>query len=284
MTSPEPTAGDAELAALDDTDSDDEFGDVDFSFLDEADTTPTPEVKPTSQPEVKVEAEPQAPTQGDPAQSAKPEATAPTQPQQPTEPAAPVQGEPVAQPQTSHQELVKKYEAWRDQAIDTLATTSFGLDEETANLIDTDPGKAIPKLMAKVYIAAVENSVATIQSMLPQALARHTQSQAAEGEAEKAFFTKWPVLEGHREEVLRVANVYRQHNPRASQEQFILDVGAMVMTQKGLPMQGAPAYSAPMQQTPPHRPAAVTPPRSVAQTPTNPFAEMATHSLDFDDD
>ena len=202
------------------------------------------------------------------------------QPQVPQQPPAEVRPEPT-QPSAAPQPTVAEMRA---QAEDTLATQHYALNQEQVDEFDADPASFIAKLSARVYMDAVTNSLTHVLQSLPQ-LVEHTLKQHDVVEAEEVkFFEAWPKLSTHREDVVTIAQVYRQLHPQATSDQFIRDVGAQTMVALKLTVD-APAAAQPQPAQPqPFVPAAASPPAGASPPPTNPFEQMALEEdvLDMD--
>lgn len=124
--------------------------------------------------------------------------------------------------------VLADYQEWRGKAETLLAEQHYNLTDEQAEEFDTDPGKAIPKLAAKLHMEVMHQSVAMIANLLPRILANVTAVQTDQSEKEKAFFKDWPELIEHRDQVERHGAVYMQMNPKATFKEFTRDVGAQV--------------------------------------------------------
>lgn len=241
-----------------------------------------PEAKPEEPPEtVPEEQKAEAKPSPEPATEAPPE-TQPAKVETPPEqvpPETPPEVPPVAAELTPKQ-LEERYASWRSDTEGVLAN-QYALTEEMAEELDTDAGKAIPRLMARVYVDAVTATVGHIVSNMPAllevALAKRSNNEGAEA----AFFEAWPQLNAaeHKETVSRFGVSYRQLYPTATREQFIRDVGAQSMVALRIPVEPAPAAEPEAEPiavaVAPFRPAASTAPGGGTQPPKNPFTAIS---------
>ena len=170
------------------------------------------EVKALSEEEKKAAAEEQAPTK------------------------EPVVEEPVPPTQTPEQQQEARVK-WRADTEEALAVGHFALSDELAAELEDDPAKAVPKLMARLYLDAVENASATVMQLLPQVLERYQQNTSQADKARDDFFTVWDKLdpEEHKDALARIGTAYRTANPQATPEEFIRDVGAATMVALKIP-------------------------------------------------
>ena len=233
---------------------------------------PAPEAAP-AEPEVPPVAEPTQVPQQPPAEP-RPEPVAPVA--APTEPIAPVA--PVA-PEVP----VPTVAEMRAQAEETLATQHYVLSEEQAAELNDDMAVAVPKMMARVYMDSVTNTLAHLLENLPGLVENVLSQREVVQKDEESFFVAWPKLRDQREAVTNIAQVYRHLHPQAPSEQFIRDVGAQTMVALKIAVDPPPTEEpAPAPQ--PFVPAASSPPASPAPSPTNPFEQMALEEevLDMD--
>ncbi|KKL16904.1 hypothetical protein LCGC14_2490900 [marine sediment metagenome] len=233
---------------------------------------PAPEAAPAA-PVVPPVAEPTQVQQQPPAEP-RPEPVAPVA--APTEPIAPVAPTVPEVPVPTAAEM-------RTQAEETLATQHYALSEEQAAELNEDMAIAVPKMMARVYMDSVTNTLAHVLQNLPGLVDNVLSQRKVVEKDEESFFTSWPKLREHRESITNIAQVYRQLHPTASPEQFIRDVGAQTMVAMKLTVDEVPAET-PEAPTRPFVPAASSPPASPGPPPTNPFEQMALEEevLDMD--
>lgn len=224
---------------------------------------PAPEATPAT-PVVPPVAEPTQVPQQPPAEP-RPEAVAPVA--APTEPVAPAA--PVV-PEVPVPTAVET----REQAEATLATHHYALSEEQAAELDENIAVAVPKMMARVYMDSVTNTLAHVLQNLPGLVDNVLSQREVVQASEESFFASWPKLRDQRETVTNIAQVYRQLHPAASSEQFIREVGAQTMVALKISVDEVPA-ELPVAKAQPFVPAASSPPSSPSPPPTNPFEQMA---------
>lgn len=193
-------------------------------------------------------AEPPATAPVPPAASA-PASTAPL-PQATTQPST---GEPAPAPPTTEQ-------LWqqRTSLINDIASRYTFTPEQEAQL-QTEPEKVLPQIAARLQVETFEAVFQTIMAQLPTVLSSFRQQETASARYNDAFYGRWPALRDARfnQRLTEVATAYRQSNPRATPEQAIEAIGAMVHVMEGIPV-GTPAPAAP--------PAAVAAPPPLASS------------------
>ena len=181
---------------------------------------------------------PVAPTPPAPAQ---PQA----QPQQPQQPAAPVEPAAHPAPEVTPAQAIESFRQWRAQAEHVLSNSHYNLSQQDADALNVDPGQVIPKLMSRVYLDAVTAAVNVISQSIPYAVMNTIEAHNGYQRNEDEFFGEWPGLKEHGGEVVRVGQVYRQLNPKASKADFIRSVGAQVAMALGLTADQARGTKAP---------------------------------------
>ena len=194
------------------------------------------------------------------------EVEAPTEEPAPEEEEAAATTEPEVQTTESDEkespEPGKSYETLRTEALVELEE-DFAISEEDAQTLVVEPEKVLPKLAADLYMRAYENITKSINAALPQMIAQTIAHNTALDQATASFYAKWAKLDAnnskHTETVNRIGVVYRQVNPKASQEQFIAEVGAQALLALGIPF--AEIVDAPPVEKPfvPAAPAAAAP-------------------------
>lgn len=110
----------------------------------------------------------------------------------------------------------------------------YALSPENAQRLQTEPELVLPELAATLHLEVVD----AIMNMLPQHVGsiveHHTRVTQANKEAEDSFFKAWPELVGHKDAVLRVGQMYRAANPKATKDQAIGVIGKFVMDSLGI--------------------------------------------------
>lgn len=233
-TPPSPEAGSDQPATQNaDTDADDllDSDALNAAKPEEAAQAAAPQAE--QQPAAPAEQAPQAEApQPTPGQEQAPAA----QQEQPSAPSS------AAQPSSSSpQEMVGVYNDWRKESEDLLASHHYNLSHEQAEELELEPHKAIPKLMARVYLDAVTAAIGQVTTHLPRMVRLVTEQEQANARTEQTFYDSWPDLKEHNDTVVQIGQAYRAQNPSASAEDFIKNVGAMAMVALKKPIQGQPA-------------------------------------------
>ncbi len=134
----------------------------------------------------------------------------------------------------------------RDVLISHIAETRFQLSQQEKDALETDAVGAIPKLLARVYFEAATTALNQLSSHAPRLIEQITGNLRTVNAAEDQFYSKWPSIQrgekSHTDAVQMAANMFRQSNPNATQEQAIDVVGRMVTSM--LNLQAAPAAPA----------------------------------------
>jgi hypothetical protein len=203
----------------------------------------------------------------------------------------PSAAEPIPQAQNL-QEVQEQFTKWRNESEILLAEHHYALPEAVVKEYE-DEGvsskllKAIPRMMSRVYLDAVQATMGQIMTHLPTLMSQVTRAQNEGSQTEAKFYEQWPKLKEkpeYADTIRRIGTAYRQLNPRASSEDFIREVGAGAMIALRLPMETS-AAATPTQPRSSFRPAAATRPASPTPSkPKNVFEAMAeeTEEIDLD--
>lgn len=246
-----------------------------------------------TQPATTAPATPASATAVQPAPAATPTPLAAT----PAPVAAPAVGQqpaqtPAAQPAQQQPAAVDaavvqaEYQKWRGEAETELATKHYVMPAELAEEMTTSPHTATPKLMARVYMDAVQASVGHMMTNLPRLIEATLEAIKGRDSDEEKFFGSWPKLDRntHRTAIVQLGKAYRHSNPQASTDDFIRDVGAQAMVALKIPFEvtagnGTGTVAAPPAQAgqAAFRPASGTRPAPAAAAPGagNIFEQMS---------
>lgn len=178
------------------------------------------------------------PTPAVPVATPTPTPVAPTPVPTPTPTPEPVAPTPTVTPIT-REEVQANYTRARTEAENILATGHYNLKPEVLAELEENPGVAIPKLLARVYMDSVTGSVAHMVQNLPQIMRALQAGEQEYQKNENEFFTTHKHLAGHKDAVNKFGQVYRTMFPHATKEDFIRDVGAQVTVALGLTPQAA---------------------------------------------
>lgn len=233
-------------------------------------------VEPKAEPEEPKEEEPAAdPQEEEPQEEPKPEAVevAPTQAEE--APALP------PAPQESPEDMRKRYADQREAALKQVAEV-YKLDPKVVDAMDPEFAEAVPQALARVFMDSVQESVRQTLNLLPGVITQLNSRETAAQAAERGFYERWPQLQGREQDLLPIAEAYRQANPNATPKEFQEQVGAMAHVALGIDL-AAPEPVAPEVV---HKPVARSPVAAPpSPQPSNPFAEMAAAYVEqgFDD-
>lgn len=253
----EPPKDDAEPAqAQDDPTVEGSPGDTD-----DDDKTKTSEGKKAKEDESG--SDPNDPAKAGETQDPQPQAQTPPQsdpqPQQPQPQAAPGDGA-----EGTPQDINAQFAAFAEQRAGELAEKVYALDEETKELLDTEPSKVIPQLAGRLHMEVLTTALTQMVQIMPNLMRYQNDITSKEQKAEDTFYTAFPDLKEHKETVETFARAFMQANPGATQEQAIQSIGTMASVQLGIALPGAqPAPATPAAQPAPQpqvQPVALTPP------------------------
>lgn len=170
----------------------------------------------------------------EPAQEVKAEALVP---QEPTVAAKP-------------EDLQAQYQEFITRSVDNLTASTYKLTDEQKELADTSPSELLPKMAAMVHMQVLTQATTLMANMLPQMLPMITEKQSLDQQAEEKFFTQFPQLREHRDDVFRVARAYKSANPNVTGERAMQEIGTMAMVSLRLPL----TQPEPVEQVAPSRP------------------------------
>lgn len=191
-----------------------------------------------------------------PATPAAPPATPAANPDAPTPPsvAAPAAPEPQPVQAPAAEPAAPPAEA---QPVDITAiraqyekdlTAYYAIDAETAQRLQTEPENVLPQLAARVHLEVLDTIMAQLPNRMQSILSHINTYEAREKEASDTFFTAYPDLKEHKDAVLRVGQMYRAANPKATKEQAVKAIGDFVRTSLGLTPPAPAVQQAPAAQ------------------------------------
>jgi len=221
-----------------------------------------------------------------------------------------VEAPPVAeaQPPTSVEEVpqtqqfavpdAQQLEGMRQQYQAQLAAT-YALDEQTAELVETNLPQVLPQLASTLHMRIAESVTQTLGQMLPQLISSQLQYMQVAQKSTEQFFGEWPELNKpeYQNTIVQIAQMYRQLKPQAKPSEFVRDVGIQAWTALGLPVQqlltrgqqGQAVAQAPQAPQPdlggyaPATPGAPARSQRLAQQADNWFAQVAEEYLNGED-
>lgn len=182
-------------------------------------------------------------------------------------PAAPVAAEPPVPPQAPAQQPQEQQQQQQPPAqapadIAALRQNYFNelsqyyaLAPEDAQRLQTEPELVLPTLAAKVHLEVLDAVMAQLPQRMTMMMTHYTESTRREQAAEEEFFAPFPDLKAHKDAVLRVGQMYRAANPKATKEQAIQAIGNFVRQSLGLPNPAQQQQQAPIAPVNPFTPA-----------------------------
>lgn len=215
--------------------------------------------------------------------------------------------DPDSQKPPETQEEYQKRLAEARKAAEEELIGKYNLSEDEADEFLSDPQKAVPKMMAKVYLDTYQQVLTDVRAMVPN-IVQQVQNQVKQvDQAKEEFYGLFPDLKGLDDQVEHVANLYLQQaqaqGRKISKKELYRNVGVQVsvMNQKPIPpgILGQEDTAVKQEETPaPANPQ----PQSQAWTPSNPgqpntptgaghseqkpglWEQLATEEEDWDDD
>lgn len=156
------------------------------------------------------------------------------------------------------EEVAANEQRVRDAAIEEL-TKAYTFDEGAIEKLRDSPEEILPRLAAEVTVRAVQQSLQTVNQMLPAYVDRLIKQQQVVQTQDDSFYGRWPALKNpeYEQTVLTVGETYRKLNPQATPEDFIEHVGTHASMLLKLPLgQGEKTPAPPAPKPKPHRPMA----------------------------
>lgn len=213
----------------------------------------------------------QQPAQVEQTQQQQPQAPQAQQPQATTESQAAV---PLSQAEP--QSLVEQMAQHESELIASLAADRFKLTKEEADALEVNAVEAIPRIMARTYMAATQSALLHIQKHVPRMIQNVVRMLDEQKKAEDSFYGRFKAIDRakHAADVLNFSRAFRAANPQITQEDLFSMVGSAVMAKHGLVNQPA-APAAPQQpQVPAFVPARSGASVQMVPEPENPFAGL----------
>ena len=168
------------------------------------------------------------------------------QTQQPAPPVQTQQQQPPEQTQTQTQpeqtQTQPTLEQVRNQQIEELARTQYALDKDTVEVLEaegnTELAKLVPQIASRVFVDAVQATMANLAQMLPGILDQRETQRAESAKYEEAFYSFWDSrgfdLREHEGDLRSIGQAYRSVNPTGKADEFITNVGAQLIIAKQL--------------------------------------------------
>lgn len=238
---------------------------VDDAWLDEifGDTGEAPKAEAGDQPvevsdEVVEETDPQEEVEAPVSEvDVKPVVEQPKVEQKPTKTEEPVVTEP------SEEDVKRQQEAFQQQvdAYRGELQKQYAISDEDADAILTDPKVVLPKLMANMHLAMLQQVGQLMQQMTPSLVQQQVHTVNTTQERLKAFSAKYPdlVTPENQEITVQAVRLVKQLHPKASFEELMDKAGPVAYSLLGKAQTPA---SAPAKQTAakvkPHIPAKQT--------------------------
>lgn len=146
-------------------------------------------------------------------------------------------------PDPSKVETPEEYQARLDAARKAARADlekRYSLTEEEADEILSDPGKALPKQLARVYTDVYEQVLGDMKAMIPNMVQQVQQQEAVKEKGRSEFFGMFPELQGLDSEVEGVANAYihqaQQSGKAISKQELFRKVGVQVSLMHNKPL------------------------------------------------
>jgi hypothetical protein len=131
--------------------------------------------------------------------------------------------------------LAKAVQEHRQVLEGALAEKVYALNDEERVALDSDPGTAIPKLMAKLHMEITQNVLGVIAQNLPPTIHGVLAAQRRNDEAAQEFWQAWPELQkGTDAQVVQTigAQVAKMY-PNMDRKTRIQQIGQLAVMQLG---------------------------------------------------
>ncbi len=224
-------SSEADFAALDAPDSE-------STATPEAAPSPTPAV-PAAQPALAPAAAPVVPPTVPPTPPAQPVVAQPVPPQPPPQPSVAPQPIPTqpGTPQLTQEQQVAAIMQQRASLVNEIALR-YTMSEQDAELAQTDPQKFWPAKIGQLYVDIFDGIYQAMQSQMPKMVLDIVGAKETSNAARDSFYKKWPQLnkDEYKPHIERIAQMYSQFNPRATQEQAFQDIGIQAITALRIPL------------------------------------------------
>lgn len=186
-------------------------------------------------------------------------------------------------------ELMSLLNEKRGETIDVLAQSHYAFDDEQFRELDENPREAIPKIIAGVYLDAVQGSVAAILGQMPQIITALESRKTEDLAAENKFYEQFPLLAAkpeYKAHVTKVSIMHRKLNPKATLDEMIRDVGLQASVAFKLAVPESVRETGKTDTVMPHVPASAKS-QAPAATPgaakdVNPYTQMAEDMIEDD--
>ena len=195
------------------SDIDELVADATLGEPDEVEAKPEPKAEEKPEPKAaepeKPAAEPETPKPEEPAKAPTPEAA-----KAPEEPVVPVK------------ETLEELNELRTQIIDDIESRYEFTPEQQEAMVD-NPGAALPKMAATLYVDVFEAVYKAVTEGLPQLIQNVNTIQGVQSDSIAQFYKAWPQLNKpeYAETLKRYADSYLVQNPKATLEQAIHRAG-----------------------------------------------------------
>lgn len=150
------------------------------------------------------------------------------------------------------------FEQHRAEFLPKIAAL-YKMTDEEAEQFRVNPGETLPMLAARVHYEVQAATFNSVLQALPQLVTSMLERKEASDKYDKAFYDKWPVLQGKdkTETVVNSIKAFKAANPKAPVEKVIEQAGLMAAISLGIPLEsllakptGAPAPAAQQQAAP----------------------------------
>lgn len=218
--------------------------------------------------------EPAAATTPEPGATAQPPVE-PTPTPVETKPAGPVAVTPDVEGERAKRiEAIKTKREETRQLLETQYADKITFTEdETAQLL-VEPEKVLKvklaRLSSDLFLDVFEALQRTNFASVPHLVRGEVAQQRAQRDTEQVFYEKWPALNKpeYVDTIRQVGEIHRRQNPKASRDQSIAQVGAMVSVSLGIPIPGYGPEKAATPEKPPSKPFTPASPGGTGESPT----------------
>lgn len=264
------------------------------SVFDNGEPSPASPASPTGQTTA-----PAAPTAATTPPAPEPVATTPTAPPAQTSPqvteppgtlaAQPAPAAPTQSPQFDPADPLSLAQALSRPentaaAIEHLANGVLKLSPQDLEALESDPGSAIPKLLARSVVFAQQQMLTQLGNIVPLMIQGQQKVAQAHEQSLAKFYSSWPGLDRgkHHEKVVEMGIRYRQMFPNSTLDQMIEHLGPLVLTSVGIPLTAMTKVGSTAPATPVQTPQAAPQIKPNGFVPAAPGAVVQTQQVEAD--
>lgn len=155
-------------------------------------------------------------------------------------------------------EIQAEYNSWLQTAETQLADQNYRIDETLLDEFNSNPEKALPRILAKAHLQIQQATMMAIAEMFPKIMETYQRGNSERERIETQFFGMWPGLAPVKEkavvDAVPLIENFRRANPQIDEATLMKQVGATLHVMYQIPVDGqTPPPADPVQSMPPAR-------------------------------